>query len=42
MTKHCVLAMMVELSTRKGEMGDEGEKNLQDTSGDERSGVRLA
>ena len=35
MTKLCVLAMMVELSTRKREMGDEDEKDTEDTSGDE-------
>jgi len=35
-------AMMVELWTRKREMGDEDEKDMEDTSGEENSGVRLA
>jgi len=35
-------AMMVELLTRKGEMRDEDENNVDETSGYEKSGVRLA
>jgi len=35
-------AMMVELWTRKREMGDEDENDVEDTSGYEKSGVRLA
>jgi len=34
--------MMVKLWTRKREMGDEDENNVTDTSGYEKSGVRLA
>jgi len=34
--------MMVELWTRKREMGDEDENDMEDTSGYEKSGVRLA
>jgi len=34
--------MMVELWTRKREMGDENENDMQDTSRYEKSGVRLA
>jgi len=34
--------MIVELWTRKREMGDEAENNMEDMSGDEKSGVRLA
>jgi len=34
--------MMVELWTRKREMGDEDENDMEDTSGHEKSGVRLA
>jgi hypothetical protein len=34
--------MMVELWTRKTEMGDEDENDMEDTSGYEKSGVRLA
>jgi len=34
--------MMVELGTRKREMGDEDENNTDDTSGYEKSGVRHA
>jgi len=34
--------MMVELWTRKKEMGDEDENDMEDTSGYEKSGVRLA
>jgi len=34
--------MMVELWTRKREMGDEDENVVEDTSGYEKSGVRLA
>jgi hypothetical protein len=34
--------MMVELWTRKREMGDEDENNMEDMSGYEKSGVRLA
>jgi len=33
--------MMVELWTRKREMGDENENDMEDTSGPEKSGVRL-
>jgi len=35
-------AMMVEMWMRKREMGDEDENNVEDTSGYEKSGVRLA
>jgi len=35
-------AMMVELWTRKREMGDKVENDLEDTSGYEKSGVPLA
>ena len=35
-------AMMVELLTRKREMGIEDENDMEDTSGYEKSGVRLA
>jgi len=34
--------MMVELWTRKGEMGDEDETDVEVTSRDEKSGVRLS
>jgi hypothetical protein len=34
--------MMVELRPRKREMGDEDENHIEDTSGFEKSGVRLA
>ena len=34
--------MMVELWTRKREMGEEDENDMEDTSGYEKSGVRLA
>jgi hypothetical protein len=34
--------MMVEWSTRKREMGDVGGNNVEDRSGYEKSGVRLA
>jgi hypothetical protein len=34
--------MMVELWTRKREMGDEDENNMENTSGYEKSRVRLA
>jgi len=34
--------MMVELWMRKREMGDEDEKDMEDMSGYEKSGVRLA
>jgi len=34
--------MMVELWTRKREMGDEDENDMEDRSGYEKSGVRLA
>jgi len=34
--------MMVELWPRKREMGDEDENDMEDTSVDEKSGVRLA
>jgi hypothetical protein len=33
--------MMVELWTRKREMGDENENNMQNTSGYQKSGVLL-
>jgi len=33
--------MMLELWTRKREMGDEDENDVEDTSGYEKSGVRL-
>jgi hypothetical protein len=39
MTKLCALAMMVELWTRKREMRDEDENNMEDTSGQEKSGI---
>ena len=42
MTYLCVLAMMVELWTRKREMGDEDENDMEDTSGYEKSGEQLA
>jgi len=42
MTLLCVLAMMVELWTRKREMGDEDESDMEDMGGNEKSGVRLA
>ena len=35
-------AMIIELWTRKREMGDEDEINLEDMSGDEKSGVQHA
>jgi hypothetical protein len=34
--------MMVELWTRKREMGDEDENNMENMSGYEKSGVQLA
>jgi len=34
--------MMIELWTRKGEMRDEDENDVEDTSGYEQSGVQLA
>ena len=34
--------MIVELWTRKREMGDEDENDVEDTSGYEKSGVQLA
>jgi len=34
--------MMVELCTRKREMGDEDQNDVEDTSGPEKSGVLLA
>jgi len=34
--------MMVELWTRKREMGDADENDMEDTSGNEKSGVRFA
>jgi len=34
--------MMVELWTRKKEMGDEDDSDMEDFSGYEKSGVRLA
>jgi hypothetical protein len=34
--------MMVELWTRKREIGDEDESDMEDTSGYEKSAVRLA
>jgi len=42
MSSLCVLAMMVELWTRKREMGDEDENDVEDTSGPGESAVRLA
>jgi hypothetical protein len=36
MTQLCVLAMMVELWTRKREMGNEGEHDIENTSGYEK------
>jgi len=41
MTYLCVLAMMVELWTRKREMGDEDGNDMGAMSGYEKSGVRL-
>jgi len=38
MNELCILAMMVELWTRKREMGDEDENDMEDTSGNEKSG----
>jgi len=35
-------AMMVEMWMRKREMGDKDENNVEDMSGYEKSGVRLA
>jgi hypothetical protein len=34
--------MMIELGTRKREMGDEDKNDMEDTSGYEKYGVRLA
>jgi hypothetical protein len=42
MTYLCVLVMRVELWRRKREMGDEDENDMENTSGYEKSGVRLA
>jgi hypothetical protein len=42
MTLLCVLTMMVVLCTRKREMGNEDENNMEDISGHEKVGVRLA
>jgi hypothetical protein len=42
MTWLCVLAMMVELRTRKRHMGDEDENHTEDTNGYDKSQVRLA
>jgi hypothetical protein len=42
MLELCVLGMMVELWTRKREMGDEDENDMQDTSRPQTCGVRLA
>jgi len=42
MTYLCVLPMMVESSMTKREMGDEDENDMEDMSGYEISGVRLA
>jgi hypothetical protein len=42
MTKLCVLVMMVEVWTRKREMGDDDENNMENMSGYEKSGERLA
>jgi hypothetical protein len=39
MTELCVLAMMVEMWTRKREMGNEDENDMEDTSGYDNSGV---
>jgi len=41
MTQLCVLVMMVELWTRKIEMGDEEENDMENMNGHEKSGVRL-
>ena len=42
MTQLCVLAMMVELWTRKRAMGEEDENDMEDTIGYEKSVVQLA
>ena len=42
MTSISVLAMMVGLWTRRRQMGNEYENNMEDTSEYEKSGVRLA
>jgi hypothetical protein len=42
MTQLSVLAMMVELWMRKREMGDQDENDMEDTSRNGKSGVRLA
>jgi hypothetical protein len=42
MTRLCIIAVMVELWTRKREMGDEDANDMEDTSGYDKSGVRLA
>jgi hypothetical protein len=42
MTYLWVLAMMVELCTTKSAMGDEDEYDMEDTSDNEESGVRVA
>jgi len=42
MTELCILAMMVELWTKKREIGDKDNNNMEDTSGPEISGIGLA
>jgi hypothetical protein len=42
MTELCDLAIMVELWTSEREMGDEYENHMEDMSGYDKSGVRLA
>ena len=42
MTKPCVLAMMVEMWTRKRAIRDEDENDMEAMSRPEKSGVRLA
>jgi hypothetical protein len=41
MTQLCVLAMMVELWRRQREMGDKDENDMEDTSGYDKTGLRL-
>jgi hypothetical protein len=42
MTYLCGLAMMVELWTRKREMGDDDGNDMEDTSGYDKSEIQLA
>jgi len=42
MIQRCVLAMMVELWTRKSGMGDDDESDMEDMSGYDKSGLQLA